>query len=99
MAIATSITKGYSYNKAANNVAKFVARLEYKDDSDINAVTAKAVAKALRDVAHAYTVRADHGAQTKIPDSFQVSVSNFGGTTALIITEIYNDSHNNGTGM
>lgn len=72
-------------------MAKFVARLEYNDDSDINITTAKAVAKALRDVAHAYTVRAQYGARTRIPQSFTVSVDNFGDTTAIVITETYGE--------
>lgn len=103
MGTVTSSTKDKFIHKAANNVAKFVARLEYDDTSDINAVTARAVAKALRDVANAYTVRAQHGARTKIPDSFDVSVDILGGTTALIITEIYKecsvDNQNNGRGL
>lgn len=91
MDIVTSTTRTTLIHKASS-VAKFVARLEYNGDSDINAVTDMAVARALRDVAYAYTVRASSGAQTKIPDSFGVSVDVLGGTTALIITEIYKES-------
>lgn len=83
--------KGISNYKEAN-VAKFVARLNYEEGSDPNAVTARAVAKALRDVAQAYTTRAVMGGRTRIPDSFKIEVDIIGGTSALVVTEIYKET-------
>lgn len=75
----------------AANVARFVARLNYEEGCDPNAVTARAVAKALQDVANAYTTRASMGGRTRIPESFKIEVDMISGTSALIITEVYKE--------